>query len=264
MSDVLTKICLDKWKHINSRKEQVSEHTLLIQAKHMEAPRGFHRALKNKVSHGLPALIAEIKKASPSRGVIRNDFNVASLARAYVKGGATCLSVLTDTPYFQGRHEDVTRAHEEVKLPILRKDFMLDPYQVLEARGLGADCILIIMAAVSDEQAQELEAAAIEYGMDVLIEVHNREELRRAIKLKSKLIGINNRNLKTLEVDLRTTELLAQKIGKEYTVVCESGIYTHEDILRMEKVGVHCFLVGESLMKQSDVSAATRQLLGNS
>lgn len=261
MSDVLKKICDDKWEHIRFQKQRVSEQSLLEAAKAVDAPRGFHAALNTKVAKKQVGLIAEVKKASPSKGVIRADFDPEMIASAYEAGGAACLSVLTDMPYFQGKDEYLTKVRRTVELPVLRKDFMLDTYQVAEARALGADCILLIMAALSDTQAAELEAAALDFGMDVLVEVHDSQECERALRLRSQLLGVNNRNLKTLAVDLATTEQIAAMVPQGYTLVCESGIATQKDIQRMQKVGAYCFLVGESLMREEDIEAATRRLV---
>ena len=261
MSDVLTKICDDKRALVATRKAARPLSEVEAAARAAEPARGFIQALRTTVASGRYGLIAEIKKASPSKGLIRADFDPPTLARAYREGGATCLSVLTDEPYFQGRDAYLVAARAAVDLPALRKDFMVDPYQITESRALGADCILIIMAALSDTQAAELEDAAIAFGLDVLVEVHNREELDRALALKTPLLGVNNRNLKTLAVDIATTEELARHVPAGRMLVAESGLYSPADLSRMAAVGARCFLVGESLMRQDDVTAATRALL---
>ena len=262
MSGVLARICDDKRRHIAARKKAVPTAALQEQARAAPAPQGFAAALAAVAEPGGLALIAELKKASPSRGLIRADFDPTALAAAFAAGGACCLSVLTDRSDFQGEDRFLREARRAVPLPVLRKDFMLDPYQVIEARALGADCILLIMAALDDAQAAELEAAARELGMDVLVEVHDEHELARALRLETSLIGVNNRNLKTLEVDLATTERLAPLVAAGRAIVCESGLRRHADLARMAALGVRRFLVGESLMRQTDVAAATAALLG--
>jgi indole-3-glycerol phosphate synthase len=260
-SNVLDKICADKRAHVAARKTAVPLGRLIEQAKQASKPRGFVRALRNAVADGRYGLIAEIKRASPSKGLIRPDFDPPALARAYAQGGASCLSVLTDIAYFQGADEHLAAARAAVALPVLRKDFMLDPYQIVETRALGADCVLLIVAALDDSAAREIEAAAFEHGMDVLIEVHNEAELERALRLRSALIGINNRDLKTLKTDIDTTRRLGRMVPKDRLLVSESGLYTPTDLAEMAAEGAHCFLIGESLMRQPDVEAATRSLL---
>ncbi len=265
MSDILAKICADKLGHIRNRKSAMPESLLREKIIEQSEPRGFKKSLVKIITSKKPALIAEIKKASPSKGVIRPDFHPQSLAIQYESAGASCLSVLTDEPYFQGRDEYLIEARAAVNIPVLRKDFILDTYQVTESRALGADCILLIMAALSDAQASELELAATALGMDVLVEIHAADELERSLAINpdnpGKIIGINNRNLKTLVVDIRTSEILSKSIPKAYIGVCESGIKTNADIRNMQAFGLHAFLVGESLMREADVAAATRALL---
>ena len=260
MSTILDRIKAYKLAEVADRKAARPLAVVEEAARAAPPPRGFARALREAAGSGY-GLIAEIKKASPSKGLIRADFDPPALARAYESGGATCLSVLTDAPSFQGADAYLLAAHAAVKLPCLRKDFLYDTWQVVESRALHADCILIIMASVSDEQAAELEAAATHWGMDVLIEVHDRAELDRAALLKSGLIGINNRNLHTFEVTLDTTRDLARRVPEDRLIVSESGLNSPEDLADLAAYGARCFLIGESLMRQDDVTAATRKLL---
>jgi indole-3-glycerol phosphate synthase len=261
MRDVLAEICAEKRAHIARAKTAVSENALVAALAQAPLLRPFAGALARHLAEGRYGLIAEIKKASPSAGLIREDFDPSNLARAFAAGGASCLSVLTDTPYFQGSNDDLRAARRHAELPVLRKDFILDPYQILESRHIGADCVLLIMAALSDATAAELAAAAAELGLDVLAEVHDGAELDRALRLGVRLIGINNRNLKTLETDLATTERLAPEVPSDRIIVAESGIRCPEDVDRLAAAGARCFLVGETLMREPDVAAATRLLL---
>ncbi len=262
-SDVLERICAETHAEVERRRAVTSLEAIRARAAAQhEPPRGFGAALMGAAAaHGF-GLIAEIKKASPSGGLIRPDFDPPALARAYQAGGASCLSVLTDEPFFQGSIDDLKAARAAVNLPVLRKDFIVDPWQVYESRAIGADCILLILAALTDELAVELERLARSLDLDVLAEVHDRRELDRALGLQTMLIGINNRNLKTLKTDLSVTMELAQHVPPDRFVVAESGLRTHDDLKRISALGVGAFLVGESLMRQDDVTAATRALLG--
>jgi indole-3-glycerol phosphate synthase len=259
--DTLDKIVADKRRHVAGRISQRPLRMVEALARDNDSPRGFAKALKAAIAGGRYGLIAEIKKASPSKGLIRENFDPPALALAYERGGATCLSILTDGPYFQGKDEFLTQARRATKLPVLRKDFMIDPYQVPEARALGADCILLIMACLDDALAAELTKLTHKWGMDVLVEVHDASELERALKIDSDLIGVNNRNLKTLAVDLATTEQLAPRVPKDRVLVAESGLSSPADLLRMAKVGASAFLIGESFMRKPDVEAAVRAML---
>jgi len=261
MTNKLIEICDTKRGEVAQRKAAATVADLDARASEQTAPRGFCKALEAKAANGF-ALIAEIKKASPSKGLIRADFRPHQHAMEYEAGGAACLSVLTDEPYFQGHEDYLVEARASCALPVLRKDFMVDPWQVAEARSIGADAILIIVAALEDALMQDIEAAAIERGMDVLVEVHDEEEMERAAALKSRLIGVNNRDLRTFKTDLGTTERLSSLAPEDTLLVGESGINSNADCQRLAKSGVRTFLVGESLMRQEDVTAATRALLG--
>ncbi|MEH3047687.1 indole-3-glycerol phosphate synthase TrpC [Sphingomonas adhaesiva] len=259
---ILDTICATKRDEVRARRAAVPTADLAARAAAQTPPRGFRSALDRTIAAGRHALIAEIKKASPSKGLIRADFDPPAHARAYAEGGATCLSVLTDAPYFQGDEAYLVAARGACDLPVLRKDFTVDPWQALEARSIGADAILLIVAALDDTCLAECEAAAIEQGLDVLVEVHDEAEMARAARLSSRLIGVNNRDLKTFEVDFRRTYDLMRHAPAGCTFVAESGLSTRADLDELAAHGVHCFLIGEALMRQADVAAATRAMVG--
>jgi len=262
MTNKLVEICTSKRIEVADRKAVISAALMDTHLAAQSPPRGFRRALDAAVAAGGYGLIAEIKKASPSKGLIREDFDPPAHARDYEAGGASCLSVLTDEPYFRGHEEYLIAARAACTLPVLRKDFMIDPWQVTEARAIGADAILIIVAALDDVQMRDIEQAAIEHGMDVLVEVHDAAELERAMALQSRLIGVNNRDLRDFTVDFNRTYELVGRAPEECTFVAESGLGSHADLAAMAAHGVRCFLIGEALMRQADVAAATRAMLG--
>ncbi len=260
--DVLSEICAKKWDHISAQRAKVTEEQLRERITELPPTRGFKKALAATYRDGRIPLIAEIKRSSPSKGVIRAGFEPSRIAKAYEEGGASCLSVVTDTPYFQGADEHLRAARAAVELPILRKDFILDPYQVLESRALGADAILLIVAALTYQELRDLEALAMELGMDVLVEVHAEDELEIARRLKTTLLGINSRNLKSLQVDLNHFATVARRVPNDYVLVAESGISNHKDILALKGHGAKAFLVGTALMRQPDIKDATLKMLG--
>lgn len=260
--NVLDKICADKLEHVARTQHLIPEIVFRERAKFQPSPIGFCNAIRSCNAKNEPALIAEVKKASPSKGIIRADFDPVQIARIYQNSGATCLSVLTDQPYFKGADEDLEAVKSVARIPVIRKDFMLTPYQIVESRSLGADCILLIMAALSDQLAKELYQCAVDLGMDVLVEVHDREELDRALKLDPMMIGVNSRNLKTLEVNIQTAFDLLSDIPSNIIRVAESGIATYKELKSLYDAGFNAFLVGESLMRQENIGFAVQKLLG--
>lgn len=261
MKDILKEICENKLRELAPAKTKVSLSEVKKAAERAAKPRGFIKALEKKKPLSKPALIAEVKKKSPSKGIIREDFNHTEIAEIYQKAGADCISVLTDEKYFAGKNSYLKDIASKVSVPLIRKDFMLEPYQIYESRALGADCILLIIAALELSKAQELERIAHDMGMDVLIEVHDEKELETALKLKSKLVGVNNRNLKTMEVSLENGKRLSKLIPDGYIKVCESGIYNNQEVKEMMQAGFHAFLVGESLMRENDIEKAVKALI---
>lgn len=261
MIGLLDEICQAKRQYVTARKKKVPLATLEEAASSVSKPRGLIRSLRAARAAGQFGLICEIKRASPSAGWLCRDLNVVALAQSYAKGGASCLSILTDRPYFAGHDDDLRAARVATDLPVLRKDFILDPYQIVESRALGADCVLLILAALEPLEASDLEAQALELGMDVLFEVHEGAELEIALSMQSPLIGLNNRNLATLEVDLATSHVLADLIPSDRLSVSESGLRGRDDLMALEKSGIGCFLIGESLLRQHDIEAATKALL---
>jgi indole-3-glycerol phosphate synthase len=261
--DILAKIYQDKLVEVRNRKKKISAQEICQKINcHETKPKSFIAALQQKLKNNQTAIIAEVKKASPSKGIIRADFDPVAIAKSYAENGAACLSVLTDEKYFMGSDQYLRDIAAAIDLPILRKDFIIDEYQILEAKEMGASCILLIMAMIDEQKAAKLEKFAHEIGLEVLIETHNEEELQRALKLTSPLIGINNRNLKTFEISLDVSRNLVGQIPEERIIICESGIFAREDIVQMQKIGINNFLVGESLMRQDDVGGALRDLLG--
>jgi indole-3-glycerol phosphate synthase len=262
-ADILKTILRHKADEIAERKSALPERELRARAADMPPPRGFYAAIRRRVDQGRPAVIAELKKASPSRGTIRVDYDPHAIAESYALAGATCLSVLTDARFFQGADQHLIEARAACSLPVLRKDFLVDPYQLYEARVIGADCVLLIAAALSDTQMQDLAGLAQEFGLDALIEVHDREELERALMLRTPLIGINNRDLRTFETSLETTLRLLYDVLFDRTVVTESGIRTRDDVALLRRRGVHAFLIGETFMAAPDPGAKLKELFGD-